>query len=59
MIVGAVRRTSYSRFCRKLDLKMKLHILPERHETLAKIKSVLDSNYTLNPGCLINKTDIK
>ena len=33
--------------------------LPERHETLEKIKSVLDSNYTLNPGCLINKTDTK
>jgi FAD/FMN-containing dehydrogenase len=33
------------------------HSLPERHETLAKIKSVLDSNYILNPGCLIDKIE--
>jgi FAD/FMN-containing dehydrogenase len=31
--------------------------LPERHETLAKIKSVLDPNYTLNPGCLIDNIE--
>ena len=31
--------------------------LPERHETLAKIKSVLDPNNTLNPGCLIDNIE--
>ena len=31
--------------------------LPERYETLAKIKTALDPNSTFNPGCLVNKID--
>ena len=33
------------------------HSLPERYETLAKIKTTLDPNYILNPGCLVSKIE--